>query len=98
MACDGSLDTMDDLRAKGADGDAKIERQRHVLTAIADNRIEGIPPSGPALEEICAAYVRGEIEAQDLVKVYQEGQSAAVVAVKPAASDAPPQRPHNADL
>jgi hypothetical protein len=50
---------------------AEIERRRrHVRVAIADNRIEGNPPS-PEVEEICTAYIRGEIEAHDLVKVYQ---------------------------
>ena len=49
---------------------AEIERRRHVRVPIADNRIEGIPP-GPEMEEICAAYIRGEIEEHDLVKVYQ---------------------------
>lgn len=50
---------------------AEIERRRHVEAAIANNRIEGIPPSSGSLE-ICAAYIRGEIEAHDLVTVYKK--------------------------
>jgi hypothetical protein len=66
---------MDDLRAKDADGDAKIERRRHVLNAIANDRIEGILPSQASLD-ICDAYVRGEIKARDLVEAYQKRQPA----------------------
>jgi hypothetical protein len=40
-------------------------RRAHVRTAIADNRIEGIATSAATLE-ICAAYIRGDIEAADL--------------------------------
>jgi hypothetical protein len=36
----------------------------------ANHRLEGIPPSSE-FEEICAAYIRGEIEASDLVRVYK---------------------------
>jgi hypothetical protein len=61
-------------QAKPVISPAEIERRmKHVATAAADNRIEGIPPS-PEVEEICAAYIRGEIEAHDLVAVYKRGQ------------------------
>jgi Antitoxin VbhA len=59
-----------------ADGisSAEIERRRaHVRTADADNRIEGIQPSRASLE-ISDAYIRGEIEAHDLVAVYKKRQ------------------------
>jgi hypothetical protein len=63
-----------DLKAKDADGDAEIERRKHVRTAIADNRIEGITASDQVLDDICAAYIRGEIDAGDLVEVYKKRQ------------------------
>ena len=45
----------------------EMERRRtHVRVAIADSRIEGIPVSRAA-QEIMDAYIRGEIEAGDLV-------------------------------
>jgi hypothetical protein len=46
-------------------------RRTHVRTAIADSRIEGSPPPGRAEQDILDAYIRGEIEARDLVKVYR---------------------------
>jgi Antitoxin VbhA len=52
----------------------EIERRRHVRTADADNRIEGMIPPSRAVLEICAAYIRGEIEAHDLVAVYKKAQ------------------------
>lgn len=55
--------------------DAEIERRRHVETAIADSRIEGMPPPSGKELEIMDAYIRGEIEAQDLVNVYQMWQA-----------------------
>ena len=42
-------------------------RRRHVQTALADSRIEGYPPPTRALQEIFDAYIRGEIDAGDLV-------------------------------
>ncbi|MBV8774743.1 MAG: antitoxin VbhA family protein [Deltaproteobacteria bacterium] len=45
-------------------------RRRHVETAIADSRIEGFPPPRRAQQEIFDAYIRGEIEAADLVTAY----------------------------
>lgn len=51
---------------------AAIERRRgHVRAALADARIEGVTPSQASLE-ICAAYIRGEIDARDLARVYKE--------------------------
>jgi hypothetical protein len=50
----------------------EIEHRRHVQTAMANERIEGIWLNNPVLEEICEAYVRGEIDAGDLVAVYQK--------------------------
>jgi hypothetical protein len=51
----------------------EMERRReHVKTALADSRIEGFPPPGPAEQEIYDAYIRGEIEVDDLVKAYTE--------------------------
>ena len=50
---------------------AEIEhRRKHVAVAIADERIDEMLPS-PEVEEICAAYIRREIEAYDLVAVYK---------------------------
>ena len=45
-------------------------RREHVRVAIADNRIEGFPPPSSAELEIFDAYIRGEIEAGDLVTAY----------------------------
>jgi hypothetical protein len=41
-------------------------RRAHVRVAIANNRLEGIATSA-ATQEICDLYIRGEIEAGDLV-------------------------------
>jgi hypothetical protein len=46
-------------------------RRKHVETAIADGRIEGLPPPSPAEEEIFNAYISGEIDAGDLVNEYK---------------------------
>ena len=54
---------------------AEIEwRKKHVETAIADDRIEGFPPPSRIELKIYDAYIRGEIEAQDLVEVYKRRQ------------------------
>jgi hypothetical protein len=45
-------------------------RRKHVSVAIADSRIEGIATSD-AEQEVFDAYIRGEIEARDLVTTYQ---------------------------
>jgi hypothetical protein len=47
-------------------------RREHVKAAIADSRIEGLPPPSRAEQDILDAYIRGEIEARDLVKVYKQ--------------------------
>jgi len=44
-------------------------RREHVKAAIANSRLEGIATSAETLE-IFDAYIRGEIEAGDLVTVY----------------------------
>ena len=50
----------------------EMERRRvHVRVAIADSRIEGLPPPTSPELEIFAAYIRGEIEAGELVNVYK---------------------------
>jgi hypothetical protein len=49
----------------------EMERRRgHVRTAIADSRIEGMATPEPPEIEILEAYIRGEIEAGDLVTAY----------------------------
>jgi hypothetical protein len=49
----------------------EIERRRgHVRTAIADSRIEGMAAPGAEELAIFEAYIRGEIEARDLVTAY----------------------------
>jgi hypothetical protein len=50
----------------------EMQRRRvHVRTAIAENRIEGIATGAETLA-ILEAYIRGEIEAGDLVTAYRE--------------------------
>ena len=44
-------------------------RREHVRIAIADNRIGGIATSAETLA-VLEAYIRGEIEAGDLVTAY----------------------------
>jgi Antitoxin VbhA len=44
-------------------------RREHVKAAIANSRLEGIATSAETLE-IFEAYIRGEIEAADLVTAY----------------------------
>jgi hypothetical protein len=44
-------------------------RREHVKAAIANSRLEGMTISR-ATQEIFDAYIRGEIEAGDLVTVY----------------------------
>jgi hypothetical protein len=46
-------------------------RRKHVRAAIADSRIEGYPPPSRPEQAILDAYIRGEIEACDLVTVYR---------------------------
>ena len=49
-------------------------RRRHVETAIADSRIEGFPPPSGTEKAILDAYIRGEIEAGELVEAYKEAR------------------------
>jgi len=50
----------------------EMQRRRvHVRVAIADSRIEGIATSAAELE-IFEAYIRGEIEADDLITAYMK--------------------------
>lgn len=50
----------------------EIQRRReHVKAAIADSRIEGYPPPSRPERAILDAYIRGEIEAGDLVAAYR---------------------------
>jgi uncharacterized protein (DUF433 family) len=54
----------------------EVERRRgHVRAAIADSRIEGMAPPGQRERTIFEAYIRGEIEAGDLVRAYKEASS-----------------------
>jgi hypothetical protein len=51
----------------------EAERRRsHIRAAIANERIEGIETSDET-RALLDAYIRGEIEAEDLVKAYKEG-------------------------
>ena len=53
----------------------EMERRRgHVRTAIADSRIEGMATSAEELA-IFEAYIRGEIEAGDLVTAYLKSRA-----------------------
>jgi hypothetical protein len=48
----------------------EMQRRRvHVRTAIANNRLEGIATSA-ATQEVLEAYIRGDIEAADLVTAF----------------------------
>ncbi len=44
-------------------------RREHVRVAIADNRLEGIATSAET-QQVLDAYIRGQIEAGDLVTAY----------------------------
>jgi hypothetical protein len=48
-------------------------RRKHVRVAIADSRIEGFPPPSRPEQDIHDVYIRGEIEAGDLVAAYVKG-------------------------
>jgi len=52
----------------------EAERRKSVEIAIADSRIEGMPPPDGAELEILEAFIRGEIKAEDLVDVYKQRQ------------------------
>jgi Antitoxin VbhA len=47
-------------------------RRRHVEVAISDSRIEGYPPPSRPEQAILDAYIRGDIEAKDLVTAYMQ--------------------------
>jgi Antitoxin VbhA len=62
---------MTDDDQKPAISAEEMERRReHVKAAIADSRIEGLPPPSRPEQAILDAYIRGEIEAGDLVTAY----------------------------
>jgi hypothetical protein len=48
-------------------------RRTHVRIAIAENRLEGIETSAET-RAVLDAYIRGEIDADDLVKAYKAGR------------------------
>ena len=56
--------------------DEMQRRREHVKAAIANSRLEGIATSAETLE-IFDAYIRGEIEACDLVTAYKRGRGEA---------------------
>ena len=60
--------------AEEAGAMTEIERRKHVEAAIADSRIEGLPPPDHGEQAILDAYIRGEIEAKDLVTAYKKSQ------------------------
>jgi uncharacterized protein (DUF433 family) len=61
------LDNAEDCSAEEISAEEMQRRRAHVKAAIADSRIEGLPPPTSPELEIFAAYIRGEIEAADLV-------------------------------
>jgi hypothetical protein len=62
------------LKRKRALSPEDTERRRtHVRIAIAENRLEGIKTSA-GTEAIFDAYIRGEVDAGDLVKAYKDGR------------------------
>jgi hypothetical protein len=54
------------------EGAAETERRKSVKAAIAESRLDGLPPPSPAEQAILDAFIRGEIEARDLVEVYKQ--------------------------
>jgi hypothetical protein len=56
-------------------------RRAHVRTAIADSRIEGYPPPSRPEQDILDAYIRGDIEAADLVTAYKKALAAGLPSV-----------------
>ena len=78
------LDSLEDDRLhqqRLLDGDMDsihaAARRKHVRTAMADSRIEGLPPPSGWEVEIWEAYIRGEIEADDLMETVKAGLRAA---------------------
>jgi Antitoxin VbhA len=55
-------------------------RREHVRAAIADSRLEGMA-TGAAVLEIFEAYIRGEIEADDLITAYKKAVAAGLPSV-----------------
>jgi Antitoxin VbhA len=49
-------------------------RRRHVEVAITDSRLEGIDEPSAEERAVFEAYIRGEIEAGELVEAYQQGR------------------------
>jgi len=68
---------MDDTKTPDEFAKISVEegerRRTHVRAAIAENRLEGIKTS-PETQAVFDAYVRGEIEAGDLVNAYKDGR------------------------
>jgi hypothetical protein len=61
------------VEAKRALSPEETERRRtHVRIAIAENRLEGIKTSAET-RAVFDAYIRGEVDASDLVKAYKDG-------------------------
>ena len=78
------LDSLEDDRLheqRLLDGDMDsihaASRRKCVRNVIADSRIEGLPPPSDAEVEIWEAFIRGEIEAGDLMEAVKAGQRAA---------------------
>jgi hypothetical protein len=61
---------MDDLKAKIANGNTEIERRAYVQAAIAYSRIDGGAEPSSMEQKIYDEYIRGGIEAKDLMEVY----------------------------
>jgi hypothetical protein len=60
-------------------------RREHVKAAIADSRIEGYPPPSRPEQDILDAYIRGDIEAADLVTAYRRARGEAMTDAERAA-------------
>ena len=52
----------------------EMRRRRHVETAIADSRLEGMTDISAEERAVFEAYIRGEIEASELVEAYRAGR------------------------
>jgi hypothetical protein len=50
----------------------EAERRKSVKAAIADSRLAGLPPPGPAEQAVLDAFIRGEIEAENLVEAIKK--------------------------
>jgi len=67
----------DDDQKPAISAEEMQRRREHVKAAIADSRIEGLPPPSRTEQAILDAYIRGEIEAGDLVTAYLSREPAA---------------------